>query len=292
MTKLKIGDIVARKSYNHDILFKVIEINEGLNSEKTAILKGVDLRILADSPEKDLDIVSQDEIKKFNKSFNKKVDRIVKNILKNRRKNDISSYTRHAPEHLRNSSYFGRAGKVLHIDGDGEYLEICLNIYKQLEVEAVGKIIPEKEQPKVIEGLLREYNPDILVLTGHDSLLKDFRSFNNIENYRNSAYFVEAVKVARQYEPSMDELVVFAGACQSLFEAIIDAGANFASSPHRTLIHCLDPVFISEKIAYTSVDRYISIEEILENTITGVKGVGGFQTRGKYRKGLPKSPYQ
>lgn len=61
---------------------------------------------------------------------------------------------------------------------------------------------------------------------------------------------------------------------------------------HSTLIHCLDPVFISQKIAYTSVDRFISIEEILENTITGVKGIGGLQTRGKYRKGLPKSPYQ
>ncbi|MFT9493481.1 sporulation peptidase YabG, partial [Anaerosolibacter sp.] len=58
------------------------------------------------------------------------------------------------------------------------------------------------------------------------------------------------------------------------------------------LIHCLDPVFICEKIAYTSVDRFIPIEEILENTITGLKGVGGLQTRGKYRQGLPKSPYQ
>ncbi|WP_084111594.1 sporulation peptidase YabG [Paramaledivibacter caminithermalis] len=61
---------------------------------------------------------------------------------------------------------------------------------------------------------------------------------------------------------------------------------------HSTLIHCLDPVFISQKIAFTSVDRFVSIEEILENTITGIKGIGGFQTRGKYRKGLPKSPYQ
>nr|WP_300296995.1 sporulation peptidase YabG [Anaerosolibacter sp.] len=40
------------------------------------------------------------------------------------------------------------------------------------------------------------------------------------------------------------------------------------------------------------MDRFIPIEEILENTITGLKGVGGLQTRGKYRQGLPKSPYQ
>lgn len=32
------------------------------------------------------------------------------------------------------------------------------------------------------------------------------------------------------------KLVIFAGACQSYFEAIISAGANFASSPARILI--------------------------------------------------------
>ncbi|QZY57600.1 hypothetical protein K7H06_21035 [Crassaminicella profunda] len=58
------------------------------------------------------------------------------------------------------------------------------------------------------------------------------------------------------------------------------------------LIHCLDPVFICEKIAYTSVDRFVPMEEVLHNTITGIQGVGGLQTRGKYRRGFPKSPYQ
>jgi len=161
-----------------------------------------------------------------------------------------------------------------------------------LEIEAVGKNIPEKEQPKVLESLIREYSPDILILTGHDSINKDYKDFSDIDGYKNSKYFVEAVKKARSIEPNLDELVIFAGACQSHFEALISAGANFASSPHRTLIHCLDPVFISEKIAYTAVDRFLSIEEVLENTISGIKGIGGLQTRGKYRKGLPKSPYQ
>ena len=57
------------------------------------------------------------------------------------------------------------------------------------------------------------------------------------------------------------------------------------------LIHCLDPVFICEKIAYTNIEKVLTIHEILENTITGIKGVGGLQTRGKYREGYPKSPY-
>src|SRR3712207_9365055 len=65
--------------------------------------------------------------------------------------------------------------------------------------------------------------------------------------------------------------------------AILDAGANFASSPNRVLIHCLDPVFICEKIAYTNVGKVVSIHDVVYNTITGVDGVGGLETRGKYR---------
>ncbi|MFV3110894.1 sporulation peptidase YabG, partial [Clostridium botulinum] len=69
------------------------------------------------------------------------------------------------------------------------------------------------------------------------------------------------------------------------------AGANYASSPGRVLIHCLDPVFLCEKIAYTNISNIVSIEDALENTITGIKGIGGLQTRGKYREGFPKSEY-
>jgi spore coat assembly protein len=88
-----------------------------------------------------------------------------------------------------------------------------------------------------------------------------------------------------------DDLVIFAGACQSCYEAILDAGANFASSPNRVLIHCLDPVFLTEKIAYTNIERVISVREVIKDTITGIDGIGGLQTRGKYREGYPKSKF-
>ena len=104
-------------------------------------------------------------------------------------------------------------------------------------------------------------------------------------------YYIDAVKALRNYNSSYDELVIFAGACQSCYECLLDAGANFASSPSRVLIHCLDPVFVCEKIAYTNIDSVVSITNIVENTITGIKGIGGLQTRGKYREGYPKSPY-
>ena len=58
-----------------------------------------------------------------------------------------------------------------------------------------------------------------------------------------------------RYEPDMDRLVIFAGACQSFYEKILEAGANFASSPGRTLIHAMDPVIISQKVATTPIDQ-------------------------------------
>jgi len=113
----------------------------------------------------------------------------------------------------------------------------------------------------------------------------------DLKNYKNSKYFIDTVIELRNYEPGYDNLVIFAGACQSHYEAILDAGANFASSPNRVLIHCLDPVFLCEKIAYTNIEKVVAIQEALENTISGAKGIGGLQTRGKYREGFPKSQY-
>jgi len=76
-----------------------------------------------------------------------------------------------------------------------------------------------------------------------------------------------------------------------MFKKIIEAGANFASSPYRVLIHALDPVMVCEKIAFTSINQVISPQDVISKTITGVKGIGGIETRGKYRDGFPREPY-
>lgn len=86
-------------------------------------------------------------------------------------------------------------------------------------------------------------------------------------------------------------MIIFAGACQSHYEALIRAGANFASSPRRVLIHAYDPVFIAEKVAFTPFNQMVPIKEALNDTVTGVDGVGGIETRGRLRIGYPKSPY-
>lgn len=285
---MDIGDIVVRRSYGRDITFKIIDIkntNEGIIYS----LKGIDLRLIADSPEEDLELVTENSSTERERRFSRKVNSSIRNILLSR--GGFRSEVRAIKPHPTNELAFGRPGKILHVDGDPEYLDVCLKVYKQLMLDVVGKNIEEKEQPKVILDLVKQIKPDIVVITGHDSIAKGTRNYTDLNNYKNSKYFVESVMELRNYESSYDDLVIFAGACQSCYEAILDAGANFASSPNRILIHCLDPVFLCERIAYTNIEKVVSIQNALENTITGTKGIGGLQTRGKYREGFPKSPY-
>lgn len=79
-----------------------------------------------------------------------------------------------------------------------------------------------------------------------------------------------------------------AGACQSHFEALLHAGANFASSPARILIHALDPLCIASKLACTSIRDTISMIDMAELTVTGLEGLGGLESRGSYRLGVPR----
>ena len=92
--------------------------------------------------------------------------------------------------------------------------------------------------------------------------------------------------MARQYERNRDSLIIVAGACQSHFEALLRAGANFASSPARILIHALDPLCIAAKLSYTPTRETISMLDIMD-TVIGLEGPGGVETRGSYRMGVP-----
>jgi spore coat assembly protein len=285
---MEIGDIVVRKSYNKDITFKVIDIKE-YDGRYNIILKGINIRIIADANIEDLEMADEDSGSQ-DKILNTRVKEAIKQAMILR--GDLRDKVEKSPKiKSKNELMFGRPGKILHVDGDREYMETCLKVYKQLSLDAVGRAIDEEDQPKVIVDLVKEIKPDIVVLTGHDSVLKNPKDYLDLDNYRNSKYYLESVKNLRNYNSSYDELVIFAGACQSCYERILDVGANFASSPNRVLIHCLDPVFVCEKIAYTRIDKVVSITDVIENTITGIKGVGGLQTRGKYRDGYPKSPY-
>jgi len=59
MENFRVGDIVARKSYGYDIMFKIDSIEGDM-----ANLVGMTVRIIADSPVYDLRKISKEEAKK------------------------------------------------------------------------------------------------------------------------------------------------------------------------------------------------------------------------------------
>ena len=116
-------------------------------------------------------------------------------------------------------------------------------------------------------------------------MIRSETGYHDIYNYRNSRHFIETVKEARRYERENNkDLVIFAGACQSYFEALIMAGANFASSPARILIDILDPLIVAEKIATTDDIKYVTIKDIEKELRDGKRGVGGVGANRKEEK--------
>lgn len=281
MNKVRKGDIVGRKSYGKDIIFTVKNI---INTPKGAIavLIGLIDRIEADSKIEDLEIIEKryvrQEIKRLDEKLNTKIKRTKEEYIKPEYR--IGVFSKNARNHERII-----AGKILHLDGDKSYSEKSYRYYRRLGLESIVKNIPEYKQPKVVYDLLRIYNPDILVITGHDGMIKRDIGYHDIYNYRNSKYFIETVREARRYDRETNRnLVIFAGACQSYFEGIISAGANFASSPARILIDFLDPLVVAEKVAFTERYKYITIDDIARELRDGKRGIDGIGANGKMKK--------
>ncbi len=257
----RIGDYVTRISHQHDILFKIVNFDGDV-----AILKGVDLRLYADSDIHDLVKAIRDDVD---------VDKEI--IEENVR--DIQ---------IDRSQYFYLPGKILHIDGDGEYLERCMRFYKDMNVKANGITLSELDMAARIGPLLQEFRPDIVVITGHDAYYSKKKDAKDIHNYQNTANFIDAVKEARKYEKSQDKLIIIAGACQSNYEELIKAGANFASSPKRINIHALDPAIIASSLALSDKNQSIDLIRLIEKTKYGKDGMGGIITNGTMYVGYPR----
>lgn len=282
MNCIKKGDIVGRKSYGKDIIFKVSNIIERKN-KKIAILNGVIERIEADSEISDLELIEKHKVKQLLKKLD---NRVEKRIINSKNQFEDRNYQIGLLSNDARAKEKIISGKILHLDGDRKYSEKSYRYYKKLGLNAVVKNIPEYRQSKLAYQLLEIYNPDILVITGHDGMIKSGTRYNDIYNYRNSRYFIETVKEARRYDKENNKkLVIFAGACQSYFEAIISAGANFASSPARILIDFLDPLVVAEKVALTEKYKYITIDDIAYELRDGKDGVSGIGANGKMTKG-------
>ena len=253
------GDFVTRKSHNNDTVFKVINIKNDLY-----YLKGVDVRLYADSPKNDLiKVIEETETEDYSV-------RVADKLLLDR------------------DEYFYLPGKILHFDGDKDYLDRCLKFYKETGVMAIGKNIDEKDVPAIINKLLLEVKPDIVVITGHDAYYKKKGDKSDSNNYQNSNNFIKSVRKARLYEKSHEKLVIIAGACQSNYEELIKAGANYASSPKRVNIHALDPAIIAVTVALSERNKPIDLINLLERTKYGHEGMGGIMGSGVMYVGYPR----
>ena len=257
----KIGDVVTSNAYNNDIIFSIIDIKDDI-----AYLKGIDVRLYADSSLDDLEkaLANSDNNKDRNDALK------IKDML-----------------NLDRSEYFYLPGKILHIDGDKDYLKRCIDFYKDMHLEAYGVNLDEERFERDITSCLNEYKPDILVITGHDSFKKN-KDKNNLSSYQNSNNFVKATVKAREYERNQDKLIIIAGACQSFYEDLIKAGANFASSPKRINIHALDPAIIASAVALSPKNKEIDLISLLDKTHYGSDGIGGIITNGVMYVGYPR----
>lgn len=161
--------------------------------------------------------------------------------------------------------------------------------YKNNRVMAFGKVVKENELEKNVYKYLEEFKPDILIITGHDAYLKNEKDDKkDLSNYKNSINFVKAVQEARKYEKSHDKLLIIAGACQSNYEELIKAGADFASSPKRVNIHALDPAIIATTISLTEKSKQVDVIKLLEKTKYGKDGMGGLLVNGFMYVGYPR----
>ncbi len=241
---MKIFDLVTRSSYNNDIVFQIIDIKD-----KNYILKGINYRLIADSYENDL--------LPFNDTINLPLPYLK--ILD------------HAT-----------SGKVLHIDGDEIYVKKAQEAYNKYHINAKCIYMKEELMPNNVVNILKQDKYDILVITGHDFYKFDTKqASDDLTRYQNSINFVSAVQQVRLLYPDLDSLVIVAGACQSNYEALMEYGANFASSPNRENIHLLDPIIIASIVALTPIKDYINPKAAIDKTIS--KSIGGIETKGKAR---------
>lgn len=272
---IRVGDMVGRKSYGCDVLFRVIGMSQG--EKPVAELRAVYIRLFATAPIDDLvKIATPDEDRYMQEQHAlrlHKLERVRKRIAVQRDKGLRSTYT---------AQSMSVGGTVLHLDGDSYYVKECEHFYRSLGVRAVCKYVPENRQAQEVVSLMHQYRPNIVVLTGHDGKLKS-PGKDNLGLYHNSRAFVDAIKKVRDIWWSLDDIPVVAGACQSFYEALIAAGANFASSPSRILIDIFDPCIVACQLAELDVREYVHPASVIQQTQGHEAGMGGFETRGQMR---------
>lgn len=149
MKIIKIGDIVARKSHNKDVIFIV----DTIINNKIAILTGITTRLKADSYIDDLEKVDKERVQDVFNNINERIHKISNE------------------KEINKSNFFKRSekviytGRILHLDGDKKYSEKSNMYYKKMGLQAIVRNIPEYKQVNMANSLIDKYKPDILVVT-------------------------------------------------------------------------------------------------------------------------------
>ena len=136
---VKVGDIVGRRSYNSDTMFRIEEIHGDI-----AYLMGIFFRLTADAPISDLEIISREEYQRAEQIEFDQYRTILPPVMSQMRSYDNGD--------------FYISGRILHIDGDEEYLQKSIKLYKYAKVYAQAFAIPEKEMgvrvPELVKKLI------------------------------------------------------------------------------------------------------------------------------------------
>ena len=119
-------------------------------------LNGVNYRIEADAPLEDLEKIERKQIETEKRGLDTKLKKRINIVAK-----EIFTKERNLNKKITNAI-------ILHLDGDRKYSQKSDKYYKQLGLNAIVKNVPENRQPQVIGNLIKKYNPDIVVITGHD----------------------------------------------------------------------------------------------------------------------------
>lgn len=254
MILVNINDLVVVKN-EKKIIYIIKEIYE---NNKECLIKGLNHRLTRIVEMANLILATSEDV-----AFEEKINK--------------NYYFGVVSQKNRNKKYL--LGKILHIDGDSEYLKKCLDLYEEVGIYVYGVSLDEKKLKNEITSYLNEINPDIIVITGHD--FYNGNGLKEIDNYTNTRFFMDAIKEIRQKKNN--SCIIIAGACQSNFEALIASGADFAFSPKRINIHTFDPAIIAIKAATTSFVKIVQLDDITKYIENGKDAFGGVQTYGKMR---------
>lgn len=244
-------EIVINQKDKKRIIYKVVE-----EQGNRCILSGINYRVKLDVEKKYLEEASIDLIKKEEKEKDK--------------------YYLHTK--FRRGNKKNLLGTVLHIDTDEEYLNKCVDLYESIGIYVYPMLCDEKDISYNIRNKELDFIPDVIVITGHDYFYGHNKK--DIEDYMNTKYYAKAVLDARKKYPNS---VIIAGACQSLFEALVARGANFASSPSRKNIHVYDPALIAINVCTTSQKQIVDFCKAGKHIEDFESAFGGVETYGKMK---------